>query len=208
MCGRCIIFTYDEVLEIIQEIETHASINIMPDWPVRPINAYPKSVAPLITANFDTALGSRSSRDSTLLANELAWGFEQSWKPGLVFNTRIESAEKPMWRESIEHRRCILPVRSFFETHETETYESPKTGRLIKRPYEFKSPTNNIMLIGCIWKDGRFSMVTTDANADMAPVHHRMPLVVLQEELPLWFSGDYLSLADRSNIRLESEPTT
>lgn len=49
-------------------------------------------------------------------------------------------------------------------------------------------------------------MVTTEANEDMTPIHHRMPLVVRQEELPLWLGPGYQELADRSSIKLEVEP--
>lgn len=49
----------------------------------------------------------------SLGVRELSWGFEESWKPGVVFNTRIESATKPTWQESMQHRRCI-PSRSCF----------------------------------------------------------------------------------------------
>ena len=45
-------------------------------------------------------------------------------------------------------------------------------------------------------------MVTTQANADMARIHHRMPLVLRPAELPCWFGPEYLSLADRSAIPL------
>ena len=55
-------------------------------------------------------------------------------------------------------------------------------------------------------KGDAFSMVTTDANADMAPIHHRMPLIVRQEELPLWLGPDFMELADRSSIHLEARP--
>lgn len=223
MCKRCIILTYDEVLDIVHRIEVGAPLNFNPDWPVRTTEAYPKSVAPLIVPKFDTAtavptssLATKSfSSSSSLLTftpgslgvRELSWGFEESWKPGVVFNTRIESATKPMWRESMEHRRCILPVLAFFETHREETYPSPKTGKLIKRQCEFRIPGQEVVFIGCIWREDTFSMVTTDANADMAPIHHRMPLIVRQKELPLWFGPDYQQLANRSEIRLESRPT-
>ena len=104
------------------------------------------------------------------------------------------------------HRRCILPVPAFFETHREETYPSPKTGKPIKRQYEFCVSGEDIIFIGCTWRENTFSMVTTDANADMAPIHHRMPLIVRQEELSLWFGPDYQQLADRSKIRLEARP--
>lgn len=223
MCKRCIILTYDEVLDIVHRIEAEAPLNFNPDWPVRTTEAYPKSIAPLIMPKFDTAaiaptssLATESFSSSSSLpafppgslgVRELSWGFEESWKPGVVFNTRIESVTKPIWRESIEHRRCVLPVLAFFETHREETYPSPKTGKLIKRQYEFRIPGQEIIFIGCIWREDTFSMVTTDANADMMPIHHRMPLIIRQKELPLWFGPDYQQLADRSGIQLESRPT-
>lgn len=190
---------------MIREIEVNAPLNVEPDWPARRIEAYPKSFAPLIVPTFDTAHGISELAEGCLEARELSWGFEESWKPGVVFNTRIESAAKPTWRDSMEHRRCVIPVPAFFETNQNETYLSPRTGNPIKRQYEFRVPGQSIILIGCTWKDDAFSMVTTEANADMAPIHHRMPLIVRQEELPLWFGPDYQRLADRSSIKLEAQ---
>lgn len=205
MCGRCVIFTYDEVLEVVREIEVGTPLNVDPDWPARRIEAYPKSVAPLIVPTFDTALEAPSLTQGSLTARELSWGFEETWKPGVVFNTRIESADKPTWRDSMEHRRCVLPVPAFFESSQSETFPSPKTGKPIKRQYEFRVPGQDVILIGCTWRGEAFSMVTTEANADMAPIHHRMPLIVRQEELPLWLGRDYMQLADRSSIKLDAE---
>lgn len=206
MCNRCIIFTYDEVLDIVMKLEVGAPLNFNPDWPVRTTEAYPKSIAPLIVPEFDTAAPAPAFILGSLGVRELSWGFEESWKPGVVFNTRIESATKPTWQESMLHRRCILPVPAFFETHREETYPSPKTGKPIKRQYEFRIPEQDIIFIGCTWREDTFSMVTTNTNADMAPIHHRMPLIVRQEELSLWFGPDYQQLADRSKIRLKAQP--
>ena len=205
MCGRCVIFTYDEVLEVVREVEIGAPLNVDPDWPARRIEAYPKSVAPLIVPTFDTALEAPSLTQGSLTARELSWGFEESWKPGVVFNTRIESADKPTWRDSMEHRRCVLPVPAFFESSQSETFPSPKTGKPIKRQYEFRVPGQDVILSGGPWRGDAFSMVTTEANADMAPIHHRMPLIVKQEELSLWLGPNYARLADRSCIKLEAE---
>ena len=206
MCGRCVVFTFDEVLEVINEIELGNAFNYEPDWPALKVQAFPNSAAPLIVPQFDTAIGVDALRSGSLAAKELGWGFEESWKPGVVFNTRIESATKPTWRDSMEHRRCIIPVSSFFETHKDETVTSPRTGKPIKRQYEFRVPGEDVILIGCTWKGDHFSMVTTDANTDMAPIHHRMPLIVRQEELPIWLGPDYRELANRSSIKLEVKP--
>lgn len=206
MCGRFKILYLDEVLELLRQIEAGTLFESRRDAFDHTLNAYPKSVAPLIVPTFDTAKDRGAAFAQNLAARELTWGFEESWKPGVIFNTRIESAMKPTWRDSIEHRRCIVPTPAFYETNHNETVISSKTGREIKRQYEFQSPDTPIMLIGCIWRGDCFSMVTTDANADMAPIHHRMPLIIRQEELPTWFSSDFMSLANRSNIPLESHP--
>lgn len=205
MCRRFSIFTYDEVLGIVRELEFDAPLNVAPDWPARRAEAFPKSVVPLIVPTFDTMRGIDRLGVGSLEARELSWGFAEPWKPDVVFNTRIESAMKPTWRESMERRRCVVSVPSFFESSQSETYPSPKTGKPIKRQYEFRVPGQEVVLIGCIWRDDAFSMVTTEANASMAPFHHRMPLVVRQEELSLWLGPDYRRLADRSSIRLEAE---
>lgn len=206
MCGRCVTLTFDEVLGIVLAIESGAPIDFASEWPARGPEAFPKSLAPLIVPNFDTARQTPSLTTGALSVRDLSWGFEESWKPGVVFNTRIESAMKPTWRESIEHRRCIIPVSTFYETHRSETTPSPRTGKPIKRAYEFHVPDERIMLVGCIWRDQSFSMVTTDANSYMAHIHPRMPLIVRRDELSIWFGPDYRSLADRSTIRLEATP--
>lgn len=206
MCGRCVIFTFDEVLGIVRKIVVGAPINGQPDWPARRPEAYPMSVAPLIVPTFDTACAAPAIEEGSLEPRELSWGFEESWKPGVVFNTRIESAAKPTWRDSMEHRRCIIPVPAFYEAHQSETIPSPRTGKPVKRHYEFRVPDQSVILIGCIRRGESFSMVTTEANAYMAPIHHRMPLIVRQEELPIWLGSDYMDLADRSSIKLEASP--
>ena len=90
MCKRCIIFTYDEVLDIVMKIEVETPLNFNPDWPVRTTEAYPKSVAPLIVPSFDTTTQSLTLMTTlsdalsptfapgSLGVRELSWGFEET----------------------------------------------------------------------------------------------------------------------------------
>ncbi len=71
MCGRCVIFTFDEVLQVINEIELGIAFNFDPDWPARKVQAYPNSAAPLIVPQFDTAVGVKSLRSGSLSACEM-----------------------------------------------------------------------------------------------------------------------------------------
>lgn len=213
MCAHYLGLTDAELERLIDELtmqyhhsraqaETHAGT----EFAGVGVEAYPKSVVPIIVPAFDTAVGVPELVNGSLQTAEAQWGFEQQWTPQPVFNTRIESADKPMWRAPMEHDRCVIACRWFYESHGSETAVSERTGRQIKQQYVFRVPDEPVMLIGGVRRGSQFSMVTTQANADMKPIHPRMPLIVRQGELDLWLGPDYRALADRSDIPLESKP--
>ena len=186
--------------------ELQSQPQLQPHAP-QPAHAYPGSAVPVIVPAFDTGASAAPTLvPGSLEARTLTWGYEANWKKALLFNTRLDGAQKPIWRDSIAHRRCLIPALSFFESHATETVPSPRTGKPVKRPYEFALPDSEPFLIGGIWQGGRFSMVTTDPNAAVAPVHDRMPLVLRPHEVSLWLSGGYQALADRSALALDVRP--
>ncbi|WP_180326742.1 SOS response-associated peptidase [Raoultibacter phocaeensis] len=192
MCGHFIMVPRDEIELIIRDIEIENHVNVMPDWPARIVDAYPGSTVPLIV----------STREG-LKAEEMTWGYTIPNKSGLVFNARSETAlsESSMWRDSLTKRRCAVPTFGFFEPHKTELSVSERTGKPIKRPYRFDGPRSLLFLAG-IYQSGRFSIMTTAPNASVEPVHDRMPVVLLEHELPLWFSPDFMHLFDRTGIEL------
>lgn len=172
-------------------------------------DAYPGSQVPLFVP----------SEDGSLSAAQLTWGFPSPAQGGrTVFNTRIETALRQatdgrgMWAEPIEHGRCIVPVRAFFEWWTQPG--APRTsadgdapGRRGRRPQmAFRLAGHRIFLIACVRQGERFSVVTTEPNASVASVHNRMPLVLGPGESSVWLGGDWPSLADRSAIRLDREP--
>lgn len=61
-------------------------------------------------------------RGGDLTRVDLLWGVDVSWKRGLVFNARIESAlsGSGLWSEAVENGRCIVPVRAFYETRNVD----------------------------------------------------------------------------------------
>ncbi len=200
MCGRFTSLTYDEVADVIKGIEMSAPLNIMPDWPATRPNVYPKMRVTVIRPD-----GEGDAKEK-LVPAELQWGFPVEWQQGVVFNTRIESAGKPLWRDSLAQRRCLVPAFSFFEPHQGEMALSPRTQKPMKRPYEFSLPDGSVLLMAAIWKEDWFSILTTEPNASVAPVHLRMPLVIAQNEIETWLHGDYGTLIDRSAINLTATP--
>ncbi len=195
MCGRFVSLTWDEVLGVIQSIQTDTPFNVDPDWPARRPDAYPKSVVPIIAHTEDG-----------LVPADLRWGFSAPWDTRKVlFNTRIETAldqKSGIWRDVIEHGRCIVPTFGFFEPHATETVTSPRTGKPIKRQYEFASPGLLTLLAG-VRNEEAFSVVTTSPNRFVAPIHARMPIVLGPGDVSRWLSDNFASLADRSNVVLD-----
>ncbi len=146
MCKRCIIFTYDEVLDIVHRFEIGAPLNFNPDWPVWRVEAYPKSVVPLIVPEFDTAVTAPASTLSTETARtplptfmpgslgvrELSWGFEKSWKPALY---SIRASKAP--RSQPGKNPCYTDAASFPSPHSSRHIAK----KPIPRPKQ-ESPSN------------------------------------------------------------------
>jgi len=108
----------------------------------------------------------------------MRWGFERPW--GVVFNARSEEIGKAMWRESIEKRRCAIPMAAFFEWH--------KIGRRSTR-YHFGAidPLQDLWAAG-VWEQTKaggldFSMLTQAAPESIAWIHDRSPALLRVEEV-------------------------
>lgn len=149
--------------------------------------------------------------EGDLVVVQLAWSFPLEGKAGAVFNTRIESALEQldrgggMWAGAIATGRCAVPVRAFYESHATERVASERTGKPVRRQYRFRVPSAHAFLLAAVQEDGHFSIVTTEPNASVSPVHNRMPLVLGPGELGVWLGPDFARLADRSRIELAAE---
>ncbi|MGI6106156.1 MAG: SOS response-associated peptidase family protein [Raoultibacter sp.] len=193
MCVQIKPIPRNEIDVIIEEINAQRSFNYMPDWPARRPSAFPGSEVGLII-----------SEDGLMASEVKTWGYEVSWSKQLVVNTRDDSAMDPskMWWDSIQHRRCIIPTFGFFEPHKSEMTTSEKTGKAIKQQYFFETANSPVTFIAGIYENNRFSMMTTQPNASMLPIHHRMPMVLLQDELPTWLWGNFDTLFNRKGIEL------
>jgi putative SOS response-associated peptidase YedK len=140
-----------------------------------------------------------------LTAQTKTWGFDVSWSKQVLFNTRFDTATKPehnLWTNPLAHCRCLVPTFGFFESHQSETCLNPRTGKQNKQRYYVSLPGQPLLFIAGVYEKDRFSLMTTEPNAVMRPIHHRMPVVLRLEELETWLSGDYLSLANRSAVDL------
>lgn len=87
----------------------------------------------------------------------MLWGFPQYQKKGLLINARAETVlEKKMFRESVLHRRCVIPARQFYEWDAE------------KNKAAFREKNESVMFMAGFYNrfsDGdRFIILTTGAN--------------------------------------------
>lgn len=109
-------------------------------------------------------------------------------------------------QKAIAKGRCLVPVRAFYESSSTEKVVSEKTGKSVRRQYRFRLPGARAFLLAAVQQDGRFSIVTTEPNASVAPIHDRMPLVLGPGESSVWLGPGFTELTNRSHIELTAKP--
>ena len=116
---------------------------------------------------------------SEIIPRQIMWGFPGKEKKNLIINARSESAhQKPMFAESLQHRRCIIPARSFFEWDKN------------KDKVTFTRTDNSAIFLAGIYSrfdnEDRFTILTTAANASVSDYHERMPVVIEKPAIPDW----------------------
>jgi putative SOS response-associated peptidase YedK len=138
----------------------------------------------------------------------LRWGFVPAWlkadkaegaRAGAkMINARAESAhDKPAFRQAMRHRRCLVPTTGFYEW---------TTLGGAKHPLIFRPARGPMLAMAGIWSEWTpmaskqgglfgtatpatvctFSILTTGANATVAPVHHRMPVLLAPDDHERW----------------------
>lgn len=134
----------------------------------------------------------------------LQWGLIPSWiktkeSAGEIrlktFNARAESIEnKPSFSMSFRSKRCIIPVKGFFEWQHVEAK---------KIPWYIYQADNEIISIAGLWDEwvetstgesvSTFSIITTTANDLMAEIHNsgkRMPVILDKQNEERWIDLD------------------
>lgn len=121
-----------------------------------------------------------------------AWGLVPSWSKdptigSRMINARSETApEKPSFRAAFRRRRCLIPADGF--------YEWQKQGNR-KQPYLITMEHDAPFAFAGLWEywegaDGSAletsTILTTEPNAVMAPLHNRMPVIIEPEDYELW----------------------
>ena len=130
------------------------------------------------------------------LLAELKWGLVPSWAKDAEIGNRMINAraetldEKPSFRDAFKKRRCLIPATGF--------YEWDKKGKAAggKQPYYFYLKEKEVFGFAGLYEEWRdretgevletCTIITTEANELLAPVHDRMPVILKPEDYEQW----------------------
>jgi putative SOS response-associated peptidase YedK len=108
-----------------------------------------------------------------------------------MINARSETvAEKPSFRAAFKRRRCLIPADGF--------YEWKKVGKR-KQPYYVRRVDGEPFAFAGLWEHWEgpdetviesCTILTTEPNADIRPLHNRMPVILDPPDYDLWLDPD------------------
>ena len=183
MCGR-----YD-LSQNPAAIKAHFRVPSVPDFLASP-DVRPTEMKPIVRL-------ARRHEDAGERECVLArWGLVPSWAKELKFgnrciNARAESiATTPAFRGAYEKRHCLVPLNAFFEW-------SGEKGHRIKWRVRLKNePMFALAGLWEWWRDPAmqqgvetYTIITTEANAALAPIHDRMPVIIRAADYMRWLDA-------------------
>jgi len=180
MCGRY------EVHTPVEDLARQFEAALTPDAAALPLryNVAPSLKVPVVRFR---------KRQREVAA--LSWGLLPSWSKDArmhrPINARADSVfDKPMFRNAIARRRCLIPADGFYEWQQ---------GPGGKQPWHVGMLDHSTFALGGIWeywaKPGgepvlSCAVVVTDANELVAKIHDRMPVIVAPEDYDRWLDPE------------------
>ncbi len=187
MCGRFYIEEAEEIIEIREIItalqrklsETPQHVQVRTAGEVFPMDTVPMLI----------------NDGEGITADIVQWGFTKFDGKGVLINARSETAHmKPLFKNSLFYRRCLIPATGFFEWKHT--------GNRKKEKYLFYLPGNEVLYLAGIYNEEntdngskklRMAILTKEANESVHDIHSRMPVIIGKNDGWLDKDADILS---------------
>ena len=189
MCGR---YTLTKSIKAIESHfkTVHINLKHLPSF-----NIAPSQLSAVII---------HSSNKLNLIG--MKWGLIPSWsKDGSMGNKLINARsetlnEKPSFRESFKKRRCLIPADGFIEWKE-------------KKPHFIRMRNQALFAFAGLWSTwdsgdkplNTFTIITTEANKTLSPLHSRMPVILHPDSYETWLTADAKSLPSLFSDHLEEK---
>ncbi|NJC28217.1 SOS response-associated peptidase [Neolewinella antarctica] len=137
------------------------------------------------------------------------WGLVPFWAKDLKIGARMINArregieDKASFRKPIREKRCLVIADSFYEWQR-------KDGK--KVPHRILPTDGSLLVMAGIWESWKdktdpaaetvytYSIITGEPNAEMAPIHDRMPMLLQNEDLQKAWLDEASSLEDIKDL--------
>lgn len=186
MCGRY--GRRADKQRIAEWMQTH-NTNVFDDTYFAPsYNVCPQSFQPVVRLDPETG-----ERELTVMR----WGLVPFWAKDakIGFSTINAKAEtvpsSPTFREAWRRRRCLVPAEWF--------YEWKKLDEKNKQPYAIAMKDDSMFAFGGLWEKWKdkatgkelqtYTVITTDPNELLEPIHNRMPVIVARKDYERWMAS-------------------
>jgi putative SOS response-associated peptidase YedK len=189
MCGRYVSVSSPTILaerfgaETVRVEETEQNFNVTP-----------RADVPVVAV-------SKTTNERTL--DLVRWGLIPSWAKDMsigdkLINARSDTvASKPAYKRAFAKRRCIIPADGFYEWQKRE-------GEKKKQPWFIRRRDGEPLAFAGLWEIWHdpevgddapriktCTIITTDANDLMKPIHHRMPVVLDESDWERWLDPEF-----------------
>ncbi|MDD5409795.1 MAG: SOS response-associated peptidase [Methylobacter sp.] len=180
MCGRFAL--YSDPFTLARRFEAEALPELRPHYNIAPTQSIP-------------IVREEEGKRRFALAR---WGLIPHWAKDIkigysTINARAETvADKPAFRNAFRHRRCLIPADTFYEWQAI-------AGSKVKQPWLIALRDREPMAFAGLWERWRSpegeelescSIIVTDANEIIRPIHERMPTILAPEDWDAWLETD------------------
>ena len=189
MCGRAKLPDDVSEIKLDLKIDFDQISDYQPRW-----NAAPTSKLPVVV-----------SADGSRILSLMRWGLIPSWAKDLkigysTFNARAESlaaraAFRGAWQAG---RRCLVLADGYYEWRDAD-----------KQPFAVALANRGPMTFAGLWDAWRspagetiksFAIITTRANALLAPLHDRMPAVIAPDRWGDWLGENPIAASELESL--------
>lgn len=160
------------------------------------------NVAPETSPNIPVIVRQKGVNECRLMQ----WGLIPHWAadPSIgnrTINARAETlTELPSFKLLVDRRRCIIPADGFYEWRKEERRKVPMWVHLrTKEAFAFAG-------LWDVWRkpDGKqvesFTIITTEPNELIEPIHNRMPVILRPEDEEQWLDVSRTTFAKARSL--------
>ena len=126
----------------------------------------------------------------------MKWGIK-GFHGNTLINARSETISEKKTFSSMRSRRCLVPANGFFEW--------VKRGKKKQKVYIRKGQDPVMYLAGIYNEQKEFVIVTGESQQEMKEIHDRTPIILREDQIPLYLMEQLDYPVDNDNLTFTTE---